>query len=83
MLIIKPMPWRFMMTQRIERVDTIPLINAMLVNMGVEKVIDNIFKPHGKLEWAQLRATIRSVCDLCFAFSDPSVVEYGILGDGT
>ena len=36
-----------MMTQRIERVDTIPLINAMLVNMGVEEVIDSIFKPHG------------------------------------
>ena len=35
------------MTQRIERVDTIPLINAMLVNMGVEEVIDSIFKPHG------------------------------------
>ena len=46
------MLWRFMMTQRIERVDTIPLINAMLVNMGVEKVIDNIFKPHGN--WSGL-----------------------------
>lgn len=40
------------MTQRIERVDTIPLINAMLVNMGIEKVIDNVFKPHGN--WSGL-----------------------------
>jgi hypothetical protein len=30
------MSWRFMMTQRIERVDTIPLIYAMLKRMGVE-----------------------------------------------
>jgi transposase len=36
-----------MMTQTIERVDTIPLIHAMLTNMGVEEVIDNIFVPHG------------------------------------
>ncbi len=35
------------MTQTIERVDTIPLIHAMLANMGVEEVIDNIFVPHG------------------------------------
>ena len=35
------------MTQRIERVDTIPIIYAMLVNMGVEKTIDSIFRPHG------------------------------------
>ncbi len=41
-----------MMTQRIERVDTIPLINAMLVNMGVEEVIDSIFRPHGN--WSGL-----------------------------
>jgi len=40
------------MTQRIERVDTIPLINAMLVNMGVEEVIDSIFRPHGN--WSGL-----------------------------
>lgn len=35
-----------MMAKRIERVDTIPLIHAMLVKMGVEEVIDNIFVPH-------------------------------------
>ena len=45
------------MTQRIERVDTIPLIYAMLVNMGVEKTIDSIFRPHGNwggLSYGQL-----------------------------
>jgi transposase len=36
-----------MMTQRIERVDTIPLIYAMLKRMGVEEVVDSIFIPHG------------------------------------
>lgn len=41
-----------MMTQRIERVDTIPLINAMLMRMGVEKVVDSIFIPHGN--WSGL-----------------------------
>jgi hypothetical protein len=47
------MTWRFMMTQTIERVDTIPLIHAMLANMGVEEVIDNIFVPHGN--WTGLK----------------------------
>lgn len=46
-----------MMTQRIERVDTIPLINALLMRMGVEQVIDNIFISHGNwngLSYGQL-----------------------------
>jgi len=41
-----------MMTQRIERVDTIPLIIAILNKMGVQKVIDSIFIPHGN--WSGL-----------------------------
>ena len=52
MVIIKPITWRFMMTQRIERVDTIPLIIAILNKMGVQKVIDSIFIPHGN--WSGL-----------------------------
>jgi hypothetical protein len=37
MVIIKLIPWRFMMAQKIQRVDTIPLIIGMLKKMGVEK----------------------------------------------
>lgn len=40
------------MTQRIERVDTIPLIHAMLTRMAVAEVVDNIFTPHGN--WSGL-----------------------------
>jgi len=40
------------MTQRIERVDTIPLIHTMLTRMGVEEVVDSIFIPHGN--WSGL-----------------------------
>jgi transposase len=40
------------MTKRIERVDSIPLIYAMLVRMGVEEVIDKVFVPHGN--WSGL-----------------------------
>ena len=80
MVIIKPPTLRLMMTQRIERVDTIPLINAMLVNMGVEEVIDSIFKPHGN--WGGLSYGKLSVLFVtyCSTFFDPSVVEYGIMG---
>ena len=41
-----------MMAKRIERVDTIPLIHAMLVRMRVEEVIDKIFVPHAN--WSGL-----------------------------
>lgn len=40
------------MTQRIERVDTIPLIHTMLERMGVAEVVDRIFIPHGN--WSGL-----------------------------
>jgi transposase len=52
MVIIKLIPWRFMMAQKIQRVDTIPLIIAMLTKMGVEKVIDSVFTQHGN--WSGL-----------------------------
>jgi hypothetical protein len=42
MVIIKLIPWRFMMAQKIQRVDTIPHIIAMLKKMGVEKVIESV-----------------------------------------
>ena len=45
------------MTLKIERVDTIPLIYAMLTKMGVEEVIDKTFAPHGNwtgLSYGQL-----------------------------
>jgi transposase len=41
-----------MMAQKIQRVDTIPLIIAMLKKMGVEKVIDSVFTQHGN--WSGL-----------------------------
>jgi transposase len=41
-----------MMTQKIERVDTIPLIIAIVNKMGVQQVIDSIFIPHGN--WSGL-----------------------------
>jgi transposase len=41
-----------MMAQKIQRVDTIPLIIAMLKKMGVEKVIDSVFVQHGN--WSGL-----------------------------
>ncbi len=40
------------MTQKIERVDTIPLILAILKKMGVHEIIDSIFIPHGN--WSGL-----------------------------
>jgi len=40
------------MTQRIERVDTIPVIHGMLTRMGVAEVIDSVFIPHGN--WSGL-----------------------------
>jgi transposase len=41
-----------MMAQKIERVDTIPLIIAILKKMGVQEIIDSIFIPHGN--WSGL-----------------------------
>jgi hypothetical protein len=41
-----------MMVQKIERVDTIPLIIAILKKMGVQEIIDSIFTPHGN--WSGL-----------------------------
>jgi len=52
MIIIKLISWRFMMAQKIERVDTIPLIISILMKMGVQQVIDSIFIPHGN--WSGL-----------------------------
>ena len=52
MVIMKPTTWRFMMAQRIERVDTIPLIIAILNKMGVQQIIDSVFIPHGN--WSGL-----------------------------
>lgn len=40
------------MTQKIERVDTIPLIIAILKKMGIQEIIDSIFIPHGN--WSGL-----------------------------
>ena len=40
------------MAQKIERVDTIPLIISILMKMGVQQVIDSIFIPHGN--WSGL-----------------------------
>lgn len=40
------------MTQRIERIDTIPLINAILKKMDIQQIIDSIFIPHGN--WSGL-----------------------------
>lgn len=40
------------MAQKIERVDTIPLIIAILKKMGVQQIIDSIFIPHGN--WSGL-----------------------------
>ena len=47
MVIIKPIPRRFMMAQKIERVDTIPLIVAILKKMNVQQVIDSSLLHHG------------------------------------
>lgn len=52
MVIMKPITWRFMMAQKIERVDTIPLIIAILKKMNVQQIIDNTWKPHGN--WSGL-----------------------------
>jgi len=41
-----------MMAQKIERVDTIPLIIAILKKMEVHRIIDSIFIPHGN--WSGL-----------------------------
>jgi transposase len=41
-----------MMAQKIERVDTIPLIIAILKKMGVQEIIDSIWIPHGN--WSGL-----------------------------
>jgi transposase len=41
-----------MMAQKIQRVDTIPLIIAILKKMGVRQIIDSIFIPHGN--WSGL-----------------------------
>jgi hypothetical protein len=40
------------MTQKIERIDTIPLIIAILKKMRVAQIIDSIFIPHGN--WSGL-----------------------------
>ena len=40
------------MAEKIERVDTIPLVIAMLKRMGVQQIIDSIFIPHGN--WSGL-----------------------------
>ncbi len=40
------------MVQKIERVDTIPMITAILERMDVKQHIDSIFKPHGN--WSGL-----------------------------
>lgn len=45
------------MTQKIQRIDTIPLIIAMLTKMGVAPVIDGVFTAHGNwcgLSYGQL-----------------------------
>ncbi len=45
------------MTQKIQRVDTIPLIIAILTRMGVRRVIDSVFIQHGNssgLSYGQL-----------------------------
>jgi hypothetical protein len=42
----------FMMAQKIERVDTIPLIIAILKKMEIHRIIDSIFIPHGN--WSGL-----------------------------
>ena len=40
------------MAQKIERVDTMPLIISILMKIGVQQVIDGIFIPHGS--WSGL-----------------------------
>jgi hypothetical protein len=44
MVIISPIPWRFMMAQKLERVDTAPLIVAILKKMDIRQIIDGIWK---------------------------------------
>lgn len=52
MVIMKPIAWRCMMAQKIERVDTIPLIIAILKKMKVQQIIDSIWIQHGN--WSGL-----------------------------